>query len=148
MKTLKYLVLGIIAMISLPSSAQVSVNVNVGPPPVWGPPVTVEEYYYLPDVDSYYDLRTSQFIYLNRGSWVRAKALPARYRSYNLNSGNVIVLHDYHGRTPYTHYKKHKVKYVKKWNNGNNGNNGNGNGNGNGNRKGNGNGHKGKGKKH
>lgn len=115
MKTLKYILLGIIALIGFPSQAQVSVNVNIGQPPVWGPPVTVEEYYYLPDVDSYYDIRAGQFIYLSRGNWVRAAALPARYRGYNLNSGNVIVLNDYHGPTPYVNYKVHKVKYVKKW---------------------------------
>jgi hypothetical protein len=115
MKLVKHIALGIIILISIPLQAQVSVNVNIGPPPVWGPPVTVEEYYYLPDVESYYDIRTSQFIYLNNGTWIRAKSLPSRYRSYDLNRGNVIVLHDYHGPSPYVHYKTHKVKYVKKW---------------------------------
>lgn len=114
MKTLKHIALAFFALIGLASHAQVSVNVNIGPPPVWGPPVTVQEYYYLPDVESYYDLRTSQFIYLHRGNWIRSASLPARYRGYNLHSGNVIVL-DYHGAAPYTHYKAHKVKYTKKW---------------------------------
>jgi hypothetical protein len=93
--------------------AQVSVNVNLGTPPVWGPVVTTEEYYFLPDINSYYDIRQSQFIYLNNGVWIRNKALPRRYRSYNLNTGYVMVLNDYKGRNPYSNYKSHKVKYFK-----------------------------------
>ncbi|EKT2070543.1 hypothetical protein O8E88_002377, partial [Flavobacterium psychrophilum] len=99
------------------SQAQVSVNVNIGNPPVWGPTVTTEEYYYLPDIDSYYDIHQSQFIYLNNGVWIRSRSLPRRYRSYNLNTGYVVVLNDYHGHNPYTNYKRHKVKYYKRNNN-------------------------------
>ena len=99
------------------SQAQISVNVNVGKPPVWGPVVITEEYYYLPDIDSYYDIRQSQFIYLNNGLWIRSRALPRRYRTYDLNTGYVVVLNDYHGRNPYSGYKNHKIKYYKAQNN-------------------------------
>ncbi len=116
MKTLKFLALGMLLLASVPNFAQVSVNVNI-PRPAWGPVVTTQEYYFLPDVNAYYDIPRGQFIYLNNGTWIRAKALPARYRSYNLNSGRVIILNDYRGRTPYVNYKVHKVKY--KGNNGN-----------------------------
>lgn len=137
MKTLKILVLGIAVFASTPNFAQVAVNVNIGRP-AWGPVVTTQEYYYLPDVDAYYDIPHGQFIYLNNGGWTRAKALPARYRTYNLNTGRVVVINDYHGNAPYVHYKTHKVKYK--------GNNGNHYGQNKG--KGNGKGHgKGKGKK-
>ena len=125
MKTIKFITLGIVLLFGIQSNAQVSVNVNIGRPPVWGPTITTEEYYFLPEVNSYYDIRASQFIYLNNGSWIRARQLPTRYRGYNLNTGNIIVLHDYHGHSPYTYYKSHKMKY----NNGNHYGNGNGNGN-------------------
>ncbi len=88
--------------------AQVNVNVSL---PFWGPAITTEEYYYLPDIDSYYDIRQSQFIYLNKGVWIRSRTLPNRYRNYNLNSGRVIVLKEYRGNSPYAHFKNHKVKY-------------------------------------
>lgn len=88
--------------------AQVNVNVSL---PIWGPAVTTEEYYYLPDVESYYDIRQSKFIYLNNGVWIRSSNLPRRYRNYNLNAGHVVVINDYHGHRPYAHFKKHKVKY-------------------------------------
>ena len=39
------------------------------------------------------------------------------YRSYNLNTGYVVVLNDYHGRSPYVLHKNHKVKYYKSNNN-------------------------------
>ena len=114
MKRFKLLALGIILFIAGSTSAQVSVNVNIGTPPSWGPSGYAEtDYYYLPDVEAYYDIRASQFIYYGNGNWVRSRYLPRKYRSYDLYSGYKVVLSDYHGRTPYTYYKKHKVKYYK-----------------------------------
>ncbi|MDN3677632.1 hypothetical protein QWY90_09920 [Flavobacterium paronense] len=109
MKTLK--VIAIVLMLIVTSSITAQVTVNIGARPVWGPAYTTEEYYYLSDIDSYYDIRQSQFIYLNNGTWVRSRALPRRYRNYNLNTGHIVVLNNYHGRSPYTHFKKHKVKF-------------------------------------
>jgi hypothetical protein len=63
MKKFKLLALGII-LLSQGQHVQVSVNVNIGSPPSWGPSGYAEtEYYYLPDVQAYYDIRASQFIY-------------------------------------------------------------------------------------
>lgn len=114
MKTLKLLALGIVLFVSTAMHSQVSVNVNIGTPPSWGPVgYSNVDYYYLPDVQAYYDVRASQFIYLGSGNWVRSRYLPGQYRNYNLYNGYKVVLNDYHGRTPYTHYKQHKVKYYK-----------------------------------
>jgi hypothetical protein len=117
MKKFKLFIVGTFLLVFGFSQAQVSVNVNIGRPPVWGPVVTTEEYYYMPDIDSYYDIHQSQFIYLNNGVWIRSRALPRRYRSYNLNTGHVVVLNDYHGRNPYAQHKNHKVKYYTNNNN-------------------------------
>lgn len=97
---------------SLSSHAQVSVSVNIGTPPVWAPaaPVTVD-YYYLPDIEVYYDVPARTYIYFGNGAWRRSRFLPARYRGYNLAQGHTIYLSDYHGRTPYSYFKEHKVKY-------------------------------------
>jgi hypothetical protein len=114
MKKFKLLALGIVLFIAGSVSAQVSVNVNIGSPPAWGPSGYAEtEYYYLPDVQAYYDIRASQFIYFGNGNWVRSRYLPRQYRNYDLYNGYKVVLNDYHGRTPYTYYKSHKVKYYK-----------------------------------
>ncbi len=165
MKTLKMITLGMLLFFASNSiNAQISVNVNIGAQPSWGPVgYSSVDYYYIPDVQSYYDVRATQFIYLNNGAWIRSSRLPAQYRGYDLNRGYKVVLNDYHGSRPYDNYRNHKVKYYKGYkgkpqqslgyrNNGN-GNHGNYNKNGNhGNSKGHGNkGNNGKGnngKKH
>lgn len=115
MKTLKLTLLGIFFLVTTSSiQAQVSVNVNIGSPPAWGPAgYSAVNYYYLPDVQAYYDIRDSQFIYFGGGKWVRSRYLPTRYRNYDLYNGYKVVLNDYHGRTPYVHFKDHKNKYFK-----------------------------------
>ncbi|MFV8326529.1 hypothetical protein [Flavobacterium sp. ZS1P14] len=114
MKTLKLIVVGIILFASGAIHAQVSVNVNIGTPPLWGPVgYSNVDYYYLPDVEAYYDIRASQFIYFGGGQWTRSRYLPGPYRNYDLYSGYKVVLNDYHGSRPYTYFKNHKVKYYK-----------------------------------
>ena len=119
MKTLKFITVGIVLLLSNLTTAQVSVNLNIGSPPAWGPAGYDEvEYYYLPDVETYYDVRASRFIYYNGSTWIRAKYLPRRYRGYDLYNGYKVVLTDYHGPSPYVYFNNHKVKYHKGYNGG------------------------------
>lgn len=112
MKTLKIFLAGFAMILSSSLHAQVSVSVNIGGRPDWAPVAYNEaNYYYLPDVEAYYDVRSSNFIYANNGTWIHARTLPTRYRSYDLHSGPKVVLTDYRGNRPYTHFKSHKVKY-------------------------------------
>ena len=115
MKTLKLIIAGIILLTSANTvQAQVSMNVNIGTPPAWGPAgYSAVDYYYLPDVEAYYDLRATQFIYFGGGKWIRSRNLPQRYRNYNLYNGYKVVLNDYHGSRPYSNFKTHKSKYYK-----------------------------------
>ena len=115
MKTLKLIIAGIILLASANTmQAQVSVNVNLGSPPAWGPAgYSAVDYYYLPDVQAYYDVRATQFIYFGGGRWIRSRNLPNQYRNYDLYNGYKVVLNDYHGSRPYSHYKEHKVKYYR-----------------------------------
>jgi len=114
MKNLKLLIAGIGLLFINASYAQVNVNVNLGTAPNWGPAgYTEAEYYYIPDVESYYDVRQKQFIYYGNGQWVRATRLPVQYRGYDLYNGYKVVLTDYHGQRPYDNYNVHKVKYFK-----------------------------------
>jgi len=156
MKTLKLIALALFLFASTANHAQISVNLSFGTPPQWGPVgYSHVQYYYLPDVQAYYDIQTTQFIYFGNGRWIRSSHLPNQYRNYDLYSGYKVVLNDYHGATPYNNFKSHKTKYYKGYNNGyketyksasnhNNGNNGN-NGNGNHNNGNNGNGNSGHG---
>lgn len=114
MKALQLALLGLLLVTAGVSRAQVTVNVNLGSPPAWGPAgYTDVRYYYIPDVESYYDVGTREYIYIKKGKWVRATALPVVYKSYNLYNGYKVVVTDYKGATPYIYYKTHKVKYPK-----------------------------------
>jgi hypothetical protein len=94
--------------------AQVTVNINIGTPPPWGPVGYTEvRYYYLPDVEAYYDIQASMFIYYVGGTWVHRDYLPKRYRSYDLYGGYKVVMTDYRGDAPYTYFNEHKTKYSK-----------------------------------
>ncbi|WP_269222977.1 hypothetical protein [Flavobacterium sp. IMCC34518] len=123
MKTIKLFIIGLLFLAASSTQAQVSVNVNIGTPnvnvnigtpPVWGPVGYDEvEYYYLPDIQIYYDIRLAQYIYFGNGKWIRSRNLPSHCRNYDLYNGYKVVLTDYHGRSPYTHFHNHKVKYYK-----------------------------------
>lgn len=128
MKKIKLVLIGLILIASCSIHAQISVNLNIGNQPEWGPSGYSDvDYYYLPDVESYYDIRASQFIFLSNGRWIRSGSLPMRYRNYNLYSGYKVVLNDFHGSRPYADYRVHKVKYYKGYRNEPQRNIGNGN---------------------
>ena len=77
------------------ASAQVRLNVNfnIGSQPVWGPVgYDYVEYYYLPDIETYYYVPTRQFVYLSGDRWVYSYSLPPRYRGYDLYSGYKVVV--------------------------------------------------------
>jgi hypothetical protein len=114
MKALKLLVAGMAMFFAFAAQAQVSVHVNLPspPPPPWGPAgYTDVRYYYLPDVEAYYDVPSAMFIYNERGSWVHRSHLPGRYRNYDLYGGYKVVMSDYRGDAPYANFKEHKMKY-------------------------------------
>lgn len=113
---LKSIILAIIliCVTSSVTKAQVSVNINLGSPPAWGPSGYSEaKYYYIPDVEAYYDINNARFIYLNRGVWIHRTYLPTRYRNYDLYNGYKVVMVDYHGNNPQSMHKSYKVKYAK-----------------------------------
>ena len=99
------------ALSAMHASAQVSISVNIGSQPMWGP-VGYEraDYYYLPDVEAYYYVPRKQFIYLNGGRWVFAANLPGRYRGYDLYSGYKVVINQ---PRPYDHFYDHRSRYAR-----------------------------------
>lgn len=99
------------SFLSMPAKAQLNVNVNIGSQPLWGPTgYDHVDYYYLPDVESYYSVPKKQFVYLNGNDWVFANRLPARYENYNLYNGYKVVINT---PKPYLNFKNDKVKYGK-----------------------------------
>lgn len=105
------LITGLIAFSASPGKAQVSVNFNIGAQPAWGPTgYDRADYYYLPDIETYYYVPKRQFIYQERGDWVFNSVLPSRYSSYNLNNGYKVVINS---ARPYQYFSSDKVKYAK-----------------------------------
>jgi len=114
MKKNKLIFIAVVLFFANSIQAQFSVNIHVGSPPAWGPAgYSGVRYYYLPDVESYYDVQSSMFIYYDRGIWVHRAYLPARYRNYDLYGGYKVVMNDYRGNTPYTHFTEHRTRYAR-----------------------------------
>lgn len=91
------------------ANAQVSVSVNIGTQPQWGPVgYDRAEYYYLPDVEAYYYVPRRQFIYLDAGRWMFAANLPGRYRNYDLYGGYKVVINS---PRPYEQFSYHRDQY-------------------------------------
>ncbi len=91
--------------------ADAQVNINLGLQPAWGPAgYQYVDYYYLPDIETYYYVPNKQFIYLNNGKWIYSAGLPSRYRTYNLYNGYKVVVNE---PKPYLRHAAYKVKYAK-----------------------------------
>lgn len=112
----KRLLVGIISSILLlcttvQSKAQLSIHVNIGTQPVWGPEgYDQADYYYLPDIESYYSVSTHQFIYMSGGRWIYANNLPPRYANYDLYSGYKVVVNR---PRPYLNFNQDRAQYAR-----------------------------------
>jgi len=75
------------------AKAQLSLNINIGSQPVWGPTgYDHVDYYYFPDIDAYYYVPSAQYIYLNGGRWIWANNLPAQYGNFDLYRSYKVVV--------------------------------------------------------
>lgn len=92
------------------ANAQVSLNINIGAQPNWGPRgYDYVEYYYMPEVQSYYHVPTKRFVYLEGNSWVHRRNLPRVYRNYNLHSMRKVVINR---PQAYLHHQEYRPRYV------------------------------------
>lgn len=91
------------------AQVNVGVNINIGSQPAWGP-VGYErvEYYYMPDIETYYYVPRGQFVYISNGRWIFSAHLPPRYARYDLYSGYKVVVNRPHA---YRYFNDHRVRY-------------------------------------
>lgn len=81
------------SILSNNANAQISVNINIGSQPAWGPTgYDHADFYYLPEANAYYDISRAQFVYLNGKSWIYGKSLPSKYRNINLDNTYKVVV--------------------------------------------------------
>ncbi|MCX2480110.1 hypothetical protein OQY15_13500 [Pedobacter sp. MC2016-15] len=111
-------IFGVASLSSINTKAQVNVSINIGSQPQWGPAgYNHVDYYYLPDVDAYYNVPARQYVYLNNGAWVWRNSLPSQYRGFDLYNSYKVVMntpkpylsHQTHIRE-YSRYKGYKGK--------------------------------------
>ena len=67
-------------------------------------------YYYLPDIETYYDLRNREFVYLENGSWRFSASLPSVYASFDLNNCFVVKLNN-SVHEPWMHFHYYVAHY-------------------------------------
>jgi hypothetical protein len=92
------------------ADAQISFSLNIGSQPEWGPVgYDHASYYYMPDIDSYYDVSNHQYVYYNNRTWTRSATLPAKYANYNVYTGYKAVVNE---RNPWERNNVYKAKYA------------------------------------
>lgn len=113
MKKLLVLTMAVFCLSTTQSNAQlsVSVNANIGSQPVWGP-VGYDhvDYYYLPDIDVYYNVPARQYVYIDGGTWVKRPSLPPRYVNYDIYNGYKVVVNK---PQPYLNHGYYQSTYAK-----------------------------------
>ncbi|RPD46179.1 hypothetical protein DNI29_14325 [Hymenobacter sediminis] len=86
------------------AQAQVTINVN---PPSWGPAAPAgTQYYYIPEVGGYYDLRDQRYVVQRDGKWARLASL----NGYSTSSFHPVVI-DYVGAQPWVQLSRHRQLY-------------------------------------
>jgi hypothetical protein len=101
-------------VVTTSTDAQVRVNIhaNIGNQPMWGPSgYDFAQFYYLPDIDMYYDVQARQFVYFDRGRWIYTTALPMMHRNYDLYSGYKVVINRDRPFAYNDYYKNHYRKF-------------------------------------
>ncbi len=74
---------------------RITLRANIGSQPVWGPTgYDRADYYYMPEIDVFYNVSRRQYVYQQRGRWIFSASLPVQYRNYNLYTGYKVVVNE------------------------------------------------------
>lgn len=109
----KLVLFAAVLMVSLFSiddaKAQIHLNVNISQQPVWGPTgYDHVDYYYLPDINAYYNVTSKKYIYSNQGNLVWTNSLPAQFRNFDLYRAYKVVVNE---PKPYLRNNVYVAKY-------------------------------------
>src|SRR6476619_1014418 len=109
MKLQKFLLAAFAFVAFSTAQAQVKTTVTI---PDWGVAGHNDAtYYYIPDIETYYDIHTGNYVYMQDGKWVKTTTLPVAYKDYDLYDGYKVVLND--PKEPYGDFDAMKIKYAK-----------------------------------
>lgn len=110
MRRLLFLIVALFLATSADAQFRLNLNFNVDRQPIWGPAgFDRAEYYYLPDIEVYYNVPQRRYYYNERGRWRSSSYLPSRYRGFDLYNSYKVVLNE---RTPYLHHNKYRDQYA------------------------------------
>ncbi len=91
------------------AQAKISIRINIGSQPGWGPTgYDYAQYYYFPDYDFYYDIERAKYIIFRNNAWTYVSTVPATYRFDPYNAYKVVV----NQNKPYLYNKTHRATYA------------------------------------
>ena len=92
------------------AEAQVRVSVNIDIQPAWGPSgYNFVEYYFIPEINVYYDVVNNLFYFRNGRRWVSGAYLPMAYSHYDFYSLYKVVINGV--RSPWKNNRRHVKLY-------------------------------------
>ena len=95
---------------STSSQAQVRISLNLGLPVVqqsWYD--NDDDYYFMPEVGVYYNVRRRMYVYPDNGRWMYANTLPGRYNGFSYGSSRYVRVRD---RAPFNRHDYYNRQYA------------------------------------
>jgi hypothetical protein len=90
--------------------ANAQIHFNIGIQPLWGPVgYDYVNYYYIPDLDVYYDVPNQAYVYYDDGRWVSSAYLPSRFGNVDLYRYHKVVINE---PTPWFHHDRYRDRYA------------------------------------
>lgn len=75
------------------AQVRIHLGININSQPEWGPVgYDHAEYYYMPDIDSYYDIPNHQYVYYENNVWIHNRYLPQRYGNFDRYHSYKVVI--------------------------------------------------------
>lgn len=112
MKKFFYLSLFVFSLVFVQANegqAQVSVNINLGNQPLWGPVgYDYVRYYYMPEIDVYYNVNSRKYTYWKGNKWVTKSSLPGYYKNFDVYRTYKVVIND---NNPWGRHQYYKGRY-------------------------------------
>jgi hypothetical protein len=110
MRYLLILIAAVLLSSNVDAQLRINLGFNVDRQPAWGPTgYDHVEFYYLPDIDVYYNVPQQRYFYNERGRWISRSSLPSRYRGHDMYNSYKVVINE---RAPYRNNRTHREQYA------------------------------------
>jgi hypothetical protein len=114
MKTIYFLIAALLLNVSIVSAQDSASNTELLANEEL--PVVGVRYYYYPNLDAYFDLQNSVYIYQSKeGEWVKSAQMSSGYRGYSIYNNTRYEVTDYNGDKPFTKLEQHQKLFPKKF---------------------------------